>query len=137
MRPSMLQASPEWHYRTSQDLSHVIARRFNHQPCPLFPQMEAHAADPCYHPAELAERRVRLAVGLKRYFHGKRVEGLLSASVRLLCGLCAAGFAWCRQLSGVMWLLMMRSYLLLILWWTVRGFGMSCAQDWWSCRLPW
>ena len=33
-------------------------------------------------PDELAEARVRLAVGLKRYFHGKRMEGLLSSRVR-------------------------------------------------------
>ncbi|CAL5219904.1 g1831 [Coccomyxa viridis] len=33
----------------------------------------------CYlHPSEVAERRVRLVVGMKRYFHGKRMEGLLS-----------------------------------------------------------
>ena len=37
----------------------------------------------CYlHPSELAERRVRLVVGMKRYFHGKRLEGLLSVKVR-------------------------------------------------------
>ena len=33
-------------------------------------------------PDELAEARVRLVVGLKRYFHGKRMEGLLSSRVR-------------------------------------------------------
>ena len=31
--------------------------------------------------SEVIEARVRLVVGLKRYFHGKRVEGLLSTSV--------------------------------------------------------
>ena len=31
--------------------------------------------------SEIVEARVRLVVGLKRYFHGKRVEGLLSTSV--------------------------------------------------------
>ena len=31
--------------------------------------------------SELVEARVRLVVGLKRYFHGKRVEGLLSSAV--------------------------------------------------------
>jgi len=37
----------------------------------------------CYfHPGEMAERRVRLAVGMKRYFHGKRMEGLLSVKVQ-------------------------------------------------------
>ena len=41
-------------------------------------------ADPRHHPTELAERRVRMAVGLKRYFHGKRLEGLLSSRVRAL-----------------------------------------------------
>ena len=36
----------------------------------------------CYfHPGEVAERRVRLVVGMKRYFHGKRMEGLLSVKV--------------------------------------------------------
>lgn len=30
---------------------------------------------------ELAEARVRLVVGFKRYFHGKRLEGLLSSRV--------------------------------------------------------
>ena len=36
----------------------------------------------CYlHPSEVAERRVRLVVGMKRYFHGKRMEGLLSVKV--------------------------------------------------------
>ena len=34
-----------------------------------------------FHPSDLAERRVRLAIGLKRYFHGKRMEGLLSTGV--------------------------------------------------------
>ena len=43
-------------------------------------------ADPRHHPTELAERRVRMAVGLKRYFHGKRLEGLLSSRVRALAG---------------------------------------------------
>ena len=33
-------------------------------------------------PDELAEARVRLVVGLKRYFHGKRMEGLLSSRVQ-------------------------------------------------------
>ena len=32
-------------------------------------------------PSELVEARVRLVVGLKRYFHGKRLEGLLSSAV--------------------------------------------------------
>ena len=32
--------------------------------------------------AEVAERRVRLALGLKRYFHHKRLEGLLSNKAR-------------------------------------------------------
>lgn len=32
---------------------------------------------------EIAEARMRLVVGLKRYFHGKRVEGLLSTAVTL------------------------------------------------------
>jgi hypothetical protein len=36
------------------------------------------AAAPCCAEAETAERRVRLALGLKRYFHHKRLEGLLS-----------------------------------------------------------
>jgi len=36
------------------------------------------AAAPCCAEAETAERRVRLALGLKRYFHHKRIEGLLS-----------------------------------------------------------
>ena len=41
--------------------------------------------DAChFHPSEMAERRVRLVVGLKRYFHGKRLEGLLSVKVPLL-----------------------------------------------------
>lgn len=31
--------------------------------------------------SELIEARVRLIVGLKRYFHGKRIEGLLSTAV--------------------------------------------------------
>ena len=31
--------------------------------------------------SEVIEARVRLVVGLKRYFHGKRVEGLLSTAV--------------------------------------------------------
>ena len=36
----------------------------------------------CYlHPSEVTERRVRLVVGMKRYFHGKRMEGLLSVKV--------------------------------------------------------
>lgn len=30
----------------------------------------------------MAERRVRLVIGMKRYFHGKRLEGLLSVKVR-------------------------------------------------------
>lgn len=30
---------------------------------------------------EIAESRMRIVVGLKRYFHGKRVEGLLSPAV--------------------------------------------------------
>ena len=30
---------------------------------------------------ELADMRVRICVGMKRYFHGKNVEGLLSNSV--------------------------------------------------------
>ena len=34
-------------------------------------------------PDELSEARVRLVVGLKRYFHGKRMEGLLSSRVQL------------------------------------------------------
>ena len=33
---------------------------------------------------EIAEARLRLVVGLKRYFHGKRVEGLLSTAVNPL-----------------------------------------------------
>lgn len=33
---------------------------------------------------ELVEARMRLVVGLKRYFHGKRTEGLLSPAVSLL-----------------------------------------------------
>ena len=38
--------------------------------------------DAChFHPSELAERRVRLVIGMKRYFHGKRLEGLLSVKV--------------------------------------------------------
>lgn len=32
--------------------------------------------------SELIESRLRLVVGLKRYFHGKRIEGLLSPAVR-------------------------------------------------------
>ena len=36
-----------------------------------------------FHASEVAERRVRLVVGLKRYFHGKRMEGLLSVKVQL------------------------------------------------------
>lgn len=36
---------------------------------------------------ELAEARVRLVVGFKRYFHGKRIEGLLSSRVSLLLDL--------------------------------------------------
>jgi hypothetical protein len=40
--------------------------------------------DAChFHSSEMAERRVRLVVGLKRYFHGKRLEGLLSVKVPL------------------------------------------------------
>ncbi|BDA42347.1 probable Na(+)/H(+) antiporter NhaH at N-terminal half [Coccomyxa sp. Obi] len=39
---------------------------------------EEHNDTTVFHPSELAERRVRLAIGLKRYFHGKRLEGLLS-----------------------------------------------------------
>ena len=34
--------------------------------------------------SEVIEARVRLVVGLKRYFHGKRVEGLLSTAVSSL-----------------------------------------------------
>jgi hypothetical protein len=37
-----------------------------------------------YCQSELSERRVRLVIGLKRYFHGKRLEGLLSTKVRQL-----------------------------------------------------
>ena len=37
-----------------------------------------------FHPSEMAERRVRLVIGMKRYFHGKRLEGLLSVKVRAL-----------------------------------------------------
>ena len=33
---------------------------------------------------ELAEARVRLVVGFKRYFHAKRMEGLLSSRVSTL-----------------------------------------------------
>ena len=41
--------------------------------------------DAChFHPSEMAERRVRLVIGMKRYFHGKRLEGLLSVKVRAL-----------------------------------------------------
>ena len=51
-------------------------------------------------PDELAEARVRLAVGLKRYFHGKRMEGLLSSRVRLLSiERCSASWHACRQVS--------------------------------------
>lgn len=38
------------------------------------------SAAPCV--AEVAERRTRLALGLKRYFHHKRMEGLLSNKAR-------------------------------------------------------
>ncbi|KAK9789036.1 hypothetical protein WJX73_003859 [Symbiochloris irregularis] len=40
---------------------------------------------------ELAEARVRLVVGFKRYFHGKRIEGLLSSrGLRILDNACDA-----------------------------------------------
>ena len=63
--------------------------------------------DPRHHPTELAERRVRMAVGLKRYFHAKRLEGLLSSRVRAVpaslggdmrsyaCHACVQQAQWC------------------------------------------
>lgn len=44
------------------------------------PPLGAASAAPCV--AEVAERRTRLALGLKRYFHHKRMEGLLSNKAR-------------------------------------------------------
>ena len=48
-----------------------------------FSQEMTHHDATVFHSSELTERRVRLAIGLKRYFHSKRMEGLLSTGVRL------------------------------------------------------
>lgn len=58
--------------------------------------MQEEECHDAYLPSELAERRARLAIGLKRYFHSKRLEGLLSTAVRpfILPGrTCAIRFA--------------------------------------------
>lgn len=57
---------------------------------------------------ELAEGRSRLAAGLKRYFHGKRLEGLLSNQV----GLCR-----------ILWFLLFPD-----VYCTIRYFILQCCK---------
>jgi hypothetical protein len=55
---------------------------------------------------ELADMRARICVGMKRYFHGKNVEGLLSNAVSYVPGArlatrCVSVDGHCKALTAV------------------------------------
>lgn len=64
-RKALIHSSPRWHWGAD---------------CRLGVQDRA-PAGAVMSESEVLESRVRLVGGLKRYFHGKRVEGLLSSAV--------------------------------------------------------